>query len=99
HRVRLLSRWSLGQMPRSICALIAWLILLVAATTGAAETTMRLRIEWGGGGAGRWTGQISTSEGRLMEPQPLGSEADEPGSMWETGGKVNVATRSERRYD
>ena len=38
-----------------------------------------------------WHGTISVSEGSLSEPQPLGVEADEPGSMWLAGDSDGAA--------
>ncbi|MCE5268484.1 MAG: hypothetical protein LLG00_11425 [Planctomycetaceae bacterium] len=64
---------------------------------------VRLRIAWGGGAARLWTGTIAVSDGAISEPQPLGVEADEPGSMWiqsdPHGGKLIVRQRSPRTYD
>ena len=47
-----------------------------------AEETMRLRISWGGGVEALWQGTAVVSEGTISSPQPLGIEADEPGSIW-----------------
>ena len=66
---------------------------------------LRLRIAWGGGAERLWRGTISLSEGSLSEPQPLGVEADEPGSMWLDGNPRSdhvtlvVQQRSPRGYD
>lgn len=64
----------------------------------------RVRIAWGGGADRVWHGTISVSEGSLSDPQPLGIEADEPGSMWldshATGGRrLLIEQRSPRGYD
>lgn len=64
-----------------------------------AESSLRLRIEWGGGAAWQWQGTIQVSEGALLDPRPLGIEADEPGSMWLHEGRVEVRARSPRVYD
>jgi len=49
-------------------------------------------------------GTISVSDGSLAEPQPLGMEADEPGSMWlssdaQGSQKLVIQQRSPRGYD
>ena len=67
--------------------------------------TMRVRVAWGGGGERLWAGTISVSQGTLSDPQPLGIEADEPGSMWlqpdqQSGGNcLAIRQRSARAYD
>jgi hypothetical protein len=69
----------------------------LAITSG--ETSMRLRIEWGGGTARRWQGSATLADGSISEPVPLGIEADEPGSMWIERGALCVRARSARTYD
>jgi len=77
-------------------ALLVWLIWVPQALVAE---TMRVRIAWGGGER-RWEGAISlSSEGTLANPQPLGIEADEPGSMWLEGGRLMIRQRSVRAYD
>ncbi len=84
------------------CAAIA---LLVLSAARAAADGLRLRIAWGGGAECTWQGTISVSDGSISEPQPLGAEADEPGSMWLDGNPhgdqaaLVVQQRSSRRYD
>jgi hypothetical protein len=39
------------------------------------------------------------SQGTLAEPQPLGIEADEPGSMWLEKGRLMIRQRTARAYD
>jgi len=60
---------------------------------------MRLRMEWGGGTAQRWEGKVTVNEGLPSAPAPLGIEADEPGSMWITGNRLEIQARSPRTYD
>jgi hypothetical protein len=61
---------------------------------------VRIRIAWGGGEARSWQGTIRVSEGTLSEFQPLGLEADEPGSMLLTDEKtMRVFARTPRSYD
>ncbi len=57
-----------------------------------------LRISWGGN-ARQWYGSIWLSEGSIEDPQLLGVEADEPGSMWVDNGRLNIRQRSVRKYD
>jgi hypothetical protein len=103
---------SLGQGARvaesaAVCrrwryALLALLLalLLLPAQSLAADQSMRIRISWGGGSERTWQGTISLSQGAISEPQTLGIEADEPGSMWLDGGqKLVIRQRSARSYD
>ena len=62
----------------------ALMLLLCAAANGLGSDDLRVRIAWGGAERA-WHGTISISDGSLSEPQPLGIEADEPGSMWLDG--------------
>lgn len=64
------------------------------------ESTLRLRLAWGGGEERAWQGKIRLSEGRILDFSSLGLEADTPGSMWLTDqGDLRVASRSPRTYD
>jgi hypothetical protein len=78
--------------------LAAWAVL-VAAALAEEPPTMRLRIAWGGGEPRSWRGTISVVPGELSRLQPLGIEADEPGSMWIAGNNLHVQQRSPRGYD
>ncbi len=77
------------------CA-VALLALAWAESTSADE--FRLRLAWGGP-ARQWHGSIWLSEGTIEDPQPLGVEPDEPGSMWLENGRLVVRQRSPRKYD
>ncbi|MBS0208103.1 MAG: hypothetical protein JSS27_04030 [Planctomycetes bacterium] len=96
HRAIDFSRKPVGLIRVGCCAL--WLLTFVA-PLAAAETSLRLRIEWGGTQERRWAGTISVTEGQVFAPAALGLEADEPGSIFEDDGRVIVATPSRRRYD
>lgn len=89
------SRLRVFARVRVYCAL-ALLTLGVAAPSVADE--FRLRMSWGGK-ARQWYGTISLSSGTLEDPQPLGVEPDEPGSMWLDEGRLVVRQRSPRDYD
>src|SRR6476469_4427247 len=66
----------------------------------AADVDVRLRVAWGGGAERVWHGTIEVSEGQVAELQPLGIEADEPGSMWLPDKNiVEIRQRSARTYD
>ena len=83
------------------CALVV-LCMLAAHTLQADD--IRVRIAWGGGTDRVWHGTISVSDGSLSDPQPLGVEADEPGSMWLDGDstgsrRLSIEQRSPRGYD
>jgi hypothetical protein len=79
-------------------------LLLALAAEALMADDMRVRIAWGGGSDRVWQGTISISDGSLAEAQPLGVEADEPGSMWLAGDaagsqKLVIHQRSPRGYD
>lgn len=63
------------------------------------SSTLRLRIEWGGGAPQQWRGSIGVSEGEVGNHVALGKEADEPGSMWIESGRLLIRERSPRGYD
>jgi hypothetical protein len=74
-------------------------ILGCAYGPAVANSTIRVRVSWGGGAACQWQGQIEAAGGVLLEPVPLGIEGDEPGSMWLDAGRLHIRQRSPRTYD
>lgn len=58
-----------------------------------------IRIAWGGGPEQLWTGRIWVQPGSLTDPQPLGLEADEPGSFWIDQGQLHLSHRTPRSFD
>ena len=87
-------------------ALGVFFLVLALASRALMADDVRVRIAWGGGPDRTWQGTISTTDGSLSEPRPLGIEADEPGSMWlEDDPDDNhqqtlvVRQRSPRGYD
>ncbi len=58
-----------------------------------------LRMAWGGGPEQIWTGRIWVEPGQISDPQPLGLEADEPGSFWIEHGQLHVSPRIARSFD
>jgi glycosyl hydrolase family 10 len=78
-----------------LCA-TSLLLLFHEASLNAEE--FRLRLSWGGE-ARQWYGTVRISEGTIEDPQPLGVEPDEPGSMWLDQGHLIVRQRSPRSYD
>ncbi len=70
-----------------------------APSASAAESSLRLRIAWGGGAERLWHGSVRISDGSLAEPLALGVEADEPGSIWIADGRVLVQQHSPRAFD
>lgn len=92
---------ALGAWRIALCALVA----LAATSLRAADESMRIRIAWGGGSERVWQGSVALSEGTLSDPQALGIEADEPGSMHidgdaQRGGqRLLIRQRSSRSYD
>src|SRR6476469_6331934 len=89
-------------------ALARWWFVLAAPAiffsqrplVAAEPIDVRIRIAWGGGEARAWRGTIQLSEGTLSDIQPLGLEADEPGSMLLIDDKsLHVFPRTPRSYD
>jgi len=87
------------------CWSALWVLaVLLPRVLPAADETMRLRIAWGGGSERTWQGTVALSKGTLADPQALGIEADEPGSMWleddrQQGQRLAIRQRSSRSYD
>lgn len=73
-----------SQVPRSAVAPLA---------------ELRLRIAWGGGEPRVWRGAVSVSQGELSQPRLLGIEADEPGSIWQSGSMLRIDQPRPRSYD
>lgn len=89
-----------------LLALGAWCVAAVAVRAeadGGDRLSLRVRIEWGGGEAKRWTAsaqvQCGKDEGKCSAASPLGVEADEPGSMGIAEDRWFVEPRSPRLYD
>ncbi len=80
-------------------AALLWLAVVPSSRAMAAETTLQLRIAWGGGAERIWQGSIRLSQGRFTDLQALGIEADEPGSIWLDPAGVEIRERSLRAYD
>lgn len=78
-----------------------WLLVGLLCLVGvrAEAETLRLRLAWGGGEERLWHGTVAVRNGTLLEPQSLGIEADEAGSMWLEEGQLAIAQRSPRGYD
>ncbi len=85
-----------------------WILVLAAAIlwpsiVAAAEPTIQLRVVWGGGSEPnserQWHGAISLDRGTLGLVRPLGTEADEPGSMWLDGNRIEIRPQSPRSTD
>ncbi|MBI2826728.1 MAG: hypothetical protein HYX69_18810 [Planctomycetia bacterium] len=87
----------------ALVVLVATIVAALAAAARAGDEgvpTMRLRMEWGGGGEQQWQGTVRLADGNLSDPLPLGIEADEPGSMWiGVDGALAIRPRSARSYD
>jgi len=80
--------------------IVALLCILGGTSVASAQNaTMRLRMEWGGGGERLWRGKLAVSEGTLSQPRALGIEADEPGSIYAEAGTIDVRPKSRRVYD
>ena len=89
-----------SRRTQPVCRLIlAILVTLSSLGTSRADHAMRVRLSWGGGAARTWQGVIQLSQGTLSDPVALGTEADEPGSMWLHGDQLRIGQRSPRDFD
>jgi hypothetical protein len=80
----------------------AWLacaVVVLLSTTSRAESSLQLRVAWGGGAPQQWFGTVTLTEGRLFLHRPLGIEADEPGSIWVAENRLEIRQKSPREYD
>ncbi len=84
----------IGRLLQTIVCLV-----FVATHALAADSTMRLRLVWGGGEGRAWQGEIALQQGRVEAPSPLGLAPDEPGSMWLDHGKLRFDARTPRDFD
>lgn len=82
-----------------VAAVLSGVALDAAADDDVHVVHLRLRLEWGGAISRRWQGMIQVSSGTLENPQALGVDADEPGSIWADSGQVFVRSPSRRSYD
>jgi len=65
----------------------------------ACAESFRIRAAWGGGDRATWQGSLQIAGARFSRLRLLGIEADEPGSIWLDGQRVQVRSRSGRTYD
>ncbi len=86
---------------RILIGIFAIFCVVLWASHANADPTVHLRIAWGGSAERQrqWQGSVSLDRGTLEIERPLGSEADEPGSMWIEGGALEINERSSRLYD
>lgn len=95
-----------GALVTLLFAVLAWAaptLALRAAEIDDADNDalpeMRLRIVFGGGTPRLWRGSISLSDGQFLQPQLLGLEPDEPGSMSAGVRVIHVHQPSSRSYE
>jgi hypothetical protein len=88
------TRTALPLRARLACALVVLL-----STTAQAQSSLQLRIAWGGGAPQQWFGTVALTEGRIFLHRPLGIEADEPGSIWVDENRLEIRQKSPREYD
>jgi hypothetical protein len=79
----------------AVCFLALTVLLHGASLLGE---EFRLRLSWGGK-TRQWYGSVWLSEGSIEDPEPIGVEPDEPGSMWLDNGRLVIRQRSARSYD
>ncbi len=65
----------------------------------AEDTTLQLRVAWGGGAERIWHGSVRLTQGKFADVQPLGIEANEPGSIWLSPQGIEIKERGLRAYD
>lgn len=94
---------SIARQPHRKCfvvALLLTLLFLCAPDILQAEVSIQVRMAWGGTVARPWQGTVNLSEGKLEFLQPLGLEADSPGSMQLVDATtLRIFPRSPRSYD
>ncbi len=78
---------------------IACVLLSLARVAGGVDSTVRVRVMWGGGAPQAWHGHAELSDGSLTELRLLGTVADVPGSIWIDGRRVEVRAAGPRTYD
>ncbi len=89
---------------RRLCPILVGVIvcaLVTASDAAAADPTVLLRFSWGGDPsiARQWRGQISVDKGSAIFVRALGTDADEPGSVWTDGDHVEFRARSPKLID
>jgi hypothetical protein len=97
-RARCRSDSAARKVAAGAARVVSVLFIALAPTIVGAES-IRLRIEWGGGATRLWHGRIEIDRGIFSELQPLGLDADEPGSQWTDGRSITIRQRSTRSYD
>jgi len=82
------------------CALWTTLVFY-SISPASADPTVQLRMEWGRSvdRPRQWQGTITVDQGTFSIIRTLGIEADEPGSIWSDGNRVEIHERSRRSYD
>ena len=74
-----------------VALISGWASCATTPAWAADATADALRIAWGGGGPDRqWQATLRVANGRFSQPQPLGIEADEPGSIWIDDDELRV---------
>src|ERR1700686_431217 len=82
-----------------MCHLALAVQLALATVAGAVDSTMRVRIAWGGGAERQWQGTVRLSSGTFSDLRLLGTDADEPGSIWIDDDRIVIAQRSPHASD
>src|SRR5262249_9702675 len=77
----------------------SWIVcLFVLSAPAFADPTVHLRVEWGRSvdRPRQWQGAITVDQGLATVVRSLGVEADEPGSTWSDGNRIEIHERSRR---
>jgi Glycosyl hydrolase-like 10 len=83
---------------RSAVALVA-LAGAGAAPVEPAARCVRLRFEWTSNTPQIWAGVLETSQGTIVQPASLGTEPDDPGTLWADGKNLWLERRTPRNGD
>ena len=96
-RERLSARWG---RQRYVGATLLF-VFFVSATTVFADPTVQLRMEWSRGSdhPRQWQGTVTVDRGTVNVGRILGNEADEPGSIWAEGNRIEIRQRSKHAFD
>ena len=85
----------ISKASRAKAATLAAIVLLLTSTIAFADPTMQLRVIWNCGDRSRQLqGTVSIDRGKLDFVRAIGSQPDEPGSMWLDDNRIEVRERA-----
>jgi hypothetical protein len=83
-------------LRRTLLVALFWLF---CAGISQADSTIQLRLAWGGGTRKQWQGTVSVDRGSLGLVRLLSEESDAPGSIWEEHGRIEICQPDARSFD